>query len=61
MEKEKAYKSLLGCMIGTISNIDLYVIKKRIKDMGEVTLQSYYNMSIDAHCSMTIFEELDIQ
>ena len=60
MEWEKAYKSLLGCMIGTISNLDLYYIKKQIDILPNKDLEAYYEISIEAHCSMAIFEDQEI-
>ena len=31
MQWENAYKSLLGCMIGTVSSLDLYFVREQLK------------------------------
>lgn len=61
MKWENAYKSLLGCMIGTISNIDLLHTRTLLQEEWNTTLESYYMLNVDAHCSMSLFEDRDIQ
>ena len=57
MEWEKAYKSLLGCMIGTLSNLDLLYTRQQLDTLYSEDLQNYYMVSVEAHCEMGIFDD----
>jgi len=60
MEWESAYKSLLGCMIGTLSGLDLLYVRIQLDTLYSDDLHSYYMLNVDAHCAMAIFDEPEI-
>lgn len=57
MEWENAYKSLLGCMIGTVSNLDLLIVRQQLDVYYTEELQNHYMRSVESHCNMSIYEE----
>lgn len=57
MQWENAYKSLLGCMIGTVSSLDLYFVREQLKILYTEQLANHYMRSVESHCSMGIYEE----
>ena len=61
MEWEKAYKSLLGCMIGTVSSVDLYHTRQQLNTLYTEELERYYMLNVDAHCAMAIYETKEEQ
>ena len=60
-EWEKCYQSLLSCMIGLVSIMDLKHIKETIDSYPNKDLEDYYKRSIDDHVKMTIYKNDYIQ
>ena len=54
-EWETAYYSLLSCMVGLISTLDLLHIKDTLDSYPNDLLQEYYDKAIGDHCKMTIY------
>ena len=52
---EKAKQSLLSCLIGVISTIDLYNIKGSVIAYPSTFAEDFYSRSIDEHCKMNIY------
>ena len=50
-----AYDSLLSCMIGLVSTIDLHNIKATLYSYPNDIIQEYYKKAIIDHCKMTIY------
>lgn len=50
--------SLLGCMIGVISTIDLLNIKESMDKDITGLVEEYYTRTIEAHSNLAIYEEL---
>lgn len=61
MEWEKAYKSLLGCMIVAISNIDLLHTREQLNLAPTEEMERYYMLNVEAHCAMAIYENQEVQ
>jgi hypothetical protein len=57
MDWENAYKSLLGCMIGTVSGLDLLYVREQLKTLYTEELYNHYIRSVDSHCGMSIYDE----
>lgn len=59
LESELAYVSLLGCMIGVISTLDLRAIASSLdNDVSQLSWDFYWR-SLDAHCRMGIYEGME--
>jgi len=56
-----AYNSLLSCMIGLISTIDLHNIKATLYSYPNDILQEYYKKAIVDHSKMNIYNNPYIQ
>ena len=59
-EWEQCYESLLSCMIGLISTMDLHHIRDTIKQFPNKDLEEYYKESLEDHAKMTIYKNDDI-
>lgn len=55
-EWEQCYQSLLSCMIGIISTMDLYQIRDTIEQHPSKDLKDYYKRSLEDHAKMTIYK-----
>ena len=55
MTWEEAHESLLSCMIGLISTMDLIKIKETIDTHPNELLEDYYKRAIDDHCKMIMY------
>lgn len=55
-EWEQCYQSLLSCMIGLISTMDLHHIRDTIKEYPNKDLEEYYKKSLEDHAKMTIYK-----
>lgn len=60
MNWENAYKSLLGCMIGTVSSLDLLSIRQQLDTLHTDEMEKHYMISVESHCSMGIYDEPEI-
>lgn len=60
-EWEKCYESLLSCMIGLVSTMDLIHIKETINTYPNKDLEEYYKKSLDDHAKMTMYKNAYIQ
>ena len=54
-EWETAYYSLLSCIVGLISTLDLIHIKETLDKYPNDILQEYYDKAIADHSKMTIY------
>jgi hypothetical protein len=54
-EWDIAYNSLLSCIIGTISTLDLYHVKSTIDEYPNNILIEYYDRAVEDHCKMSIY------
>lgn len=54
-EWDIAYNSLLSCMVGLISTIDLHDIKRTIDSYPDKILTEYYEKAIEDHSKMSIY------
>jgi len=54
---EQARESLLCCMIGLISTLDLIHIKQTIETYPTDILKDYYKRSIEDHAKMSIYND----
>lgn len=61
MTWEEAYDSLMSCIIGTISTMDLIHIKGTIEQYPNPLLEDYYKRAIEDHCKMSLYKNLYIQ
>lgn len=61
MTWEEAYESLLSCIIGTISTMDLHHIKDTLKQYPNDLLENYYKRALEDHAKMTIYNNPYIQ
>ena len=61
MTWEEAHESLLSCMIGTISTMDLIHIKDTLEQYPNDLLEDYYKRAIEDHAKMTIYHNDYIQ
>ena len=56
-----AKESLLSCMIGIISTIDLLNLKQSCIDGQDKQICNYYMKSVEDHAKMTIYDNPYIQ
>lgn len=50
-----AYNSLLSCIVGTISTLDLINIKEVLRVNPTNIVEEYYTRAIEDHCKMVIY------
>lgn len=55
MTWEEAHESLLSCMIGLISTMDLIKIKETIDIYPNELLEEYYKKAIEDHSKMIMY------
>ena len=55
MTWEEAHDSLLSCIIGVVSTLDLQHIKTTIDEYPNKLLEDYYERAIDDHCKMIMY------
>ena len=52
---EQARETMLSCMIGVISTLDLLQLKQTVDTYPTELIKDYYERSIDDHAKMTIY------
>jgi len=55
MTWEEAHESLLSCMIGLISTMDLIKIKETIDTYPNKLLEDYYERALEDHSKMIMY------
>lgn len=60
-ELEKAYNSLVSCIIGTVSMADILKTREMLSLDPDPLWDDYYQRAIDEHCAMKMFNNSFIQ
>ena len=60
LTSEEVHESLLKCMIGTISTIDLYRLAAHHEETEDLMDLLLYEENVEAHCAMKIYQSDEI-
>lgn len=57
---QKVYKSLMSCIVGTVSTLDLHSIRSYNEENGN-DMSDYYEAALRDHCAMNMYQNSYVQ